>query len=77
MKRILAISTLLLLTVSISFGQEKLKTIRANSKSVNIRDGKDFKENSWTISPKINPDIYTTASKGKKVTFYTDRTSVV
>jgi hypothetical protein len=58
------------------FAQSKLPTIKATSKSVDIRDGKNFNKNGWTISPEINPDVYTTSSKGKKVTFYTDKDSI-
>ena len=58
------------------FAQTKLKTIKATSKSVDIRDGENFKKNGWTISPEINPDIYTTSSRGKVVTFYTDKDSI-
>lgn len=74
MKSILFITGLLLATCNLTFGQTKV--IRANSKSVDIRDGEDFVKNAWTISPEIKPDIYTTASKGKKVTFYTDLDSL-
>jgi len=56
--------------------QSKLQTIKATSTSVDIRDGSDFNKNAWTISPEIKPDIYTTSSKGKVVTFYTDKDSI-
>ncbi|MBL0146072.1 MAG: transglutaminase domain-containing protein [Chitinophagaceae bacterium] len=70
-----------LLFLSFFFGQllsaqRKLKTIKATSVSVDIRDGSDFIKNAWTISPEIKPDIYTTSSKGKVVTFYTDKDSI-
>lgn len=58
------------------FAQSKLQTIKATSKSVDIRDGSDFNKNAWTISPEIKPDIYTTSSKGKVVTFYTNKDSI-
>jgi transglutaminase-like putative cysteine protease len=58
------------------FAQGKLPTIKASSKSVDIRDGENFNKNGWTISPEIKPDVYTTSSKGKKVTFYTDKDSI-
>ena len=65
-----------LLTGQLLFAQSKLPTIKATSKSVDIRDGSNFNKNAWTISPEIKPDIYTTSSKGKVVTFYTDKDSI-
>ena len=65
-----------LLTGQLLFAQSKLQTIKATSKSVDIRDGENFNKNAWTISPEIKPDIYTTSSKGKVVTFYTDKDSI-
>lgn len=64
------------LTGQLLFAQSKLHTIKATSKSVDIRDGSNFNKNAWTISPEIKPDIYTTSSKGKVVTFYTDKDSI-
>lgn len=58
------------------FAQSKLPVIKATSKSVDIRDGDNFRKNAWTISPEIKPDVYTTSLKGKVVTFYTDRDSI-
>ena len=55
---------------------QKLPTIRATSKLVSIRDGDKFNKGAWTISPKLNPDVYTTSSVGKKVIFYTDKDSI-
>ncbi len=74
MKRIFFLTGLFLTIYSFAFGQTK--TIKANSKMVSIRDGENFNENAWTISPEIKPDIYTTSSKGKYVTFYTDLDSL-
>ena len=74
MKKIFFLTGLFLSSFSLTFAQTK--TIKANSKTVAIRDGENFNENAWTISPKINPDIYTTSSLGKKVTFYTDLDSL-
>jgi transglutaminase-like putative cysteine protease len=70
MKKVHLLTGLLLITCIFAFGQTK--TIRANSKTVTIRDGKNLNADTWTISPEIKPDIYTTSSKGKYVTFYTD-----
>lgn len=62
------------------FGQKdapnisKMKTIRANSKMVSIRDGSNLQQNAWTIEPSAKPDIYETS--GTKVTFITDVDSI-
>jgi len=56
--------------------QEKLPTIMATSKSVDILEGNNFQKNAWTITPEAKPDIYTTSSRGKTVTFYTDKDSI-
>ncbi len=68
--------TLLLLTsiVQLSIAQTKLPVIRANSKTVDIQDGKNLNKGYWTISPEINPDIYMTSAK--EVTFFTDISSI-
>jgi hypothetical protein len=67
---------LTLFTGQLLFAQGKLPIIKATSKYVDIRDGEDFNKNAWTISPEIKPAIYTTSSKGKKVTFYTNKDSI-
>ena len=54
--------------------QQNLPIIKANSKKVDIRDGKDFKKGTWNIVPEAKPDIYKTSSK--RVTFYTDKDSI-
>lgn len=43
---------------------------------VAIRDGNDFRQNGWTISPELKPDIYTTSFDKHRVTFYTDLDSI-
>ena len=73
MKRHLIILALLL-SCSLTYAQSK--TLKANSLMVGIRDGDNYNANAWTISPEISPDIYTTSSKGKYVTFYTDLDSL-
>lgn len=54
--------------------QQKLQLIKADSKVVDIRDGKDFIKGTWTIVPEAKPDVYLTSSK--RVTFYTDLDSI-
>ncbi|MCB0744439.1 MAG: transglutaminase domain-containing protein, partial [Ignavibacteriae bacterium] len=54
--------------------QNKNIVIKANSRSVDIKDGNNFIKNAWTIVPEANPDVYETSAK--KVTFYTDIDSI-
>ncbi|RKR08695.1 transglutaminase superfamily protein [Flavobacterium sp. 90] len=56
--------------------QKSIPTIKAMSSKLDIRDGKSFKPQYWTISPQINPDVYETSSLGQKVTFITDKDSI-
>lgn len=56
--------------------QKNTPIIKANSKKIDIRDGKNFRKQSWSISPELNPDIYETSSLGQKVTFITDKDSI-
>lgn len=60
------------------FAQQQIKTIRATSKTVDIRDGNIFKKANWTITPDAHPDVYTTSlsKKPKKIIFYTDQDSI-
>jgi len=66
------------LFVQCTWAQPKQHVIRATSRKVSINDGGYFKKNSWTISPKARPDIYTAerTRKTKWVTFYTDIDSI-
>jgi transglutaminase-like putative cysteine protease len=66
----------LIFSGQILFAQKKLPTIKATSKTVDIRDGNIFKKAGWAISPEVKPDIYNTSSLHKKVTFYTDKDSI-
>src|ERR1035437_2552356 len=75
MNEIKLMTLLLLLTLSqFSIAKEKLQIIHANSKTVDIRDGKELRKGDWTISPETKPDVYTTSNR--KVTFYTDLDSI-
>jgi hypothetical protein len=76
MKKVSIFLAVLFVTFT-AFGQadlSKLKTIRANSKMVAIRDGNILYENRWTIVPTAKPDIFITQSR--KVTFITDLDSI-
>jgi hypothetical protein len=76
MKRVFIFLAVLFVTFT-TFGQtdlSKMKTIRANSEMVDIRDGNVLHEGGWRILPEEKPDIYTTQSK--RVTFITDLDSL-
>lgn len=73
--RLLALSLFALTISHSSFGQ--LPIIHATSKSVDIRDGDQFRKGQWTLMPDLKPDEYQTFVKKKKtVTFYTDQDSI-
>jgi len=55
---------------------KEMKIIKATSTSVNIRDGKEFKENTWRIVPDAKPDVYNSVAEEKIITFYTDIDSI-
>lgn len=56
---------LMLFTATQVIAQRPLPTIKAGSKSVDIREGNMLNRNAWTISPEIKPDIHFTSSLGK------------
>lgn len=56
------------------FAQKKMPIIKANSTTVDIKDGDNLRKGAWRISPDVKPDVYTTSNK--KVTFYTDIDSI-
>ncbi len=56
--------------------QKSLPIIKANSKSVSIKNGQEYRKNAWRIMPEYNPDVYETEKLGEKVTFYTDIDSI-
>ena len=76
MKSKLKLLLVLLIIGQTTFAQQKLPLIKANSKKVDIKDENSFKKASWNISPELKPDLYITANKNKKVTFYTDLDSI-
>lgn len=57
------------------YSQNELPVIKANSLDAYTKIGKDSKNN-WYISPKLNPDVFTSNRIGETVTFYTDIDSV-
>ena len=77
MQKISILILSLLLISCYGFSQNKeMKVIKATSTSVNIRDGKDFIEGNWRISPDLKPDVYTSMMDEKTITFYTDIDSI-
>lgn len=70
----LSLLIILCLIVQSLSAQQNLPVIKANSKKVDIKDGKNFKKGTWNIVPEAKPDIYKTSSKW--VTFYTDKDSI-
>ena len=54
--------------------KKKMPIIKANSTTVDIKDGDNLRKGAWRISPDVKPDVYTTSNK--KVTFYTDIDSI-
>jgi len=75
MKQIKLLTVLLLISiVQQSIAQTKLPVIHATSKTVDIKEGENLKKGAWIISPETNPDVYLTSAK--KVTFYTDKSSI-
>ncbi|WP_131539599.1 transglutaminase domain-containing protein [Pedobacter nototheniae] len=75
MKTKLFFILLFLFSASKSFSQQKLRIIKANSLSVDIKDD-DYpvRKNAWSIVPTEKLDVYATSAK--KVTFYTDQESI-
>lgn len=76
MKIKITLIAVLSLFVQFVFAQKNIPIIKATSKKIDVRDGKNFRKQNWTISPEINPDVYETSSLGQKVTFITDKDSI-
>ncbi len=76
MKIKITLITVLALFVQLLFAQKNIPIIKSTSTKVDVRDGKNFRKQNWTISPEINPDVYETSSLGQKVTFITDKDSI-
>lgn len=58
--------------------QNKLQIIRANSKTVKILDGKNYKADFWVIFPEAKPDIYylDLPRRNQELKFITDLDSI-
>ncbi|NOS92108.1 MAG: hypothetical protein HOP30_09315 [Cyclobacteriaceae bacterium] len=72
-----AIVSLVLVFQNIS-AQQKLPIIRANSKTVKILDGKNYKADFWVIFPETKPDIYylDLPRRNQELKFITDLDSI-
>lgn len=73
MKKELITLALLLAFSALSIAQQQL-ILRTTSNKLSIKDGTEFRENYWTISPENELDVYTAdkTTKVKTVTFYSD-----
>jgi hypothetical protein len=69
--------TIILFAPSV-FGQNKMPIIKANSKTVAIKDDMFLDKQAWSLSPEAKPDVYTAdrTRKTKWVVFYTDIDSI-
>ena len=57
----------------------QLPVIKSNTSVVSIRDGETLRQNTWTLSPELKPDVYEAAlvnGRPHKVTFITDVDSI-
>jgi hypothetical protein len=76
MRKTYLLAGLLILLCFPVLAQKGLTVIKASNELVSIRDGGTFSKNSWTITPNLKPDIYTTGNKNTKVTFITNLDSI-
>lgn len=74
MKPVSVFTVMAMLFVQTLPAQKKIKVVKANSTSVDIKDDNLLRKDAWRIAPEEKPDVYTTSAK--KVTFYTDVDSV-
>jgi len=67
----------LLFSFTSSFSQKPV-VIKASSKIVDIKVGKELRKAAWNISPAIRPDVFDARvpEEGSPVTFYTDQDSI-
>jgi hypothetical protein len=57
---------------------QDLPVVKANSTSVDVRDGDHFQKGHWQILPEVKPDTYfaNRVKKERKIVFYTDIDSI-
>jgi len=63
MKKSILFFVLSVLALNSVEAQKNLPIINATSNIVDIKDGKKFQKSSWTITPELKPDVFTTSSK--------------
>jgi hypothetical protein len=61
---------------SVTTAQNHQRVIKATSVLVDVMDGGTFRKAQWRISPQLRPDVYSSHSRGQRVTFYTDIDSI-
>jgi hypothetical protein len=55
----------------------QIPVIKASSDKAFIQDGSGARKSSWSLNPRLNPDVYESVANGtKKITFYTDIDSI-
>lgn len=70
---------ILLTGVYFSYAQKPIPVLKAKSGKLSYRDGNNYRKNTWSISPHLNPDIYTAQvvdKKGTIVSFISDIDSI-
>ena len=75
MKPISLIVVLALFAAAAIAQEDKLPTIKSNSRTISIEDGTQLKSNGWSLSPDAKPDVYEAElidGKAHRVTFITD-----
>lgn len=74
---VIKLSATFILLISAFFSYSQVPVIRATSDKAFIQDGAGARKSSWSLNPKLNPDIYESLTNGtKKITFYTDIDSI-
>lgn len=79
MVRFLVVFWVLLANPINLFAQIELSVLHTNSQLISIRDGEEYKSNSWRLNPDIKPDVYEvqlTDEKSKHVVFLSDSDSL-
>lgn len=76
MKGQIIILLFVLLGFAFRVTSQTLRVITASNAMVDVRDGKDFYEQNWKITPEFKPDVYESNKIGEWVTFYTDIDSI-
>ncbi|MFZ4522236.1 MAG: transglutaminase domain-containing protein [Bacteroidales bacterium] len=76
MRKSITLTGMIVLLAFSVCAQTGIPIIKASNPMVSIRDGGILSKNSWTITPKLKPDVYTTTHKNTRVTFFTDLDSI-